>query len=86
AASLPSVAQSVRWSGTVQAQYSENYTVTAASAGGVIVTVNGQQIINDWAAHGLKQDSGTIALSAGQTYAITVSFTANAGAPTLELM
>jgi regulation of enolase protein 1 (concanavalin A-like superfamily) len=70
---------SVRWSGFVQPQYSETYTFYTTSDDGVRLWVNGQQIINNWTIHGATENSGSIALSAGQKYDLRLEFYENAG-------
>ncbi|HSC36227.1 MAG TPA: PA14 domain-containing protein, partial [Chitinophagaceae bacterium] len=65
---------SVRWSGQVQAVYSETYTFYTNSDDGVRLWVNGQQIINNWKDHGLTENSATITLVAGQKYSIVMEY------------
>ena len=50
--SLPSDHFSVRWTGQVEALYSQTYTFTTSSDDGIRLWVNGQQIINNWTDHG----------------------------------
>ncbi len=72
---------SVRWTGAVEAEYSESYTFYTASDDGVRLWVNGQELINNWTDHGSTEDSGTINLVAGQKYDIKVEYyQANGGA------
>lgn len=68
---------SVRWSGQVQAQFSETYTFTTWSDDGVRLWVNGQLLIDNWTFHGVTEDSGTIPLTGGQRFAITMEFFEN---------
>ncbi len=42
---------SVRWSGQVEARYSETYTFYTMSDDGVRLWVNNQQLINNWTLH-----------------------------------
>ncbi|HEY3323601.1 MAG TPA: PA14 domain-containing protein [Planctomycetota bacterium] len=65
---------SVRWAGQVQPQYSETYTFYTSSDDGVRLWVNGQQLINNWTAHATTENSGTIALTAGQKYDIKMEY------------
>ncbi|MBV9470426.1 MAG: family 16 glycosylhydrolase, partial [Abitibacteriaceae bacterium] len=58
---------SARWSGQVQAQYTEPYTFYANTDDGVRLYVNNQLIINNWQA-GSTTTTGTINLTAGQWY------------------
>ena len=84
-ASLPSDHFSVRWTGQVEALYSETYTFTTTSDDGIRLWVNGQQIINNWTDHGRTQNSGTIALTAGQRSDIRLEFYENAGSAIARL-
>jgi PA14 domain len=53
---------------------------------GVRLWVNGQQIINNWTNHAPTENSGTIALTAGQRYDIRMEFFENAGGATARLL
>ncbi len=89
ASPAPSVAAnnfSVRWTGEVQAQYSETYTFFTQSTHGVRLWVNGQLIINDWTNHPLTEDSATVALQAGQTYSISMEYSQTTGDDTARLL
>ncbi|HEX4588388.1 MAG TPA: PA14 domain-containing protein, partial [Gemmataceae bacterium] len=83
--SVPADHFSVRWSGQIQAQYSETYTFSTVSAGGVRLWVNGQELINDWTDHAASTDSGTITLQAGQSYSIRLEYANNSGPAAAEL-
>src|SRR5438067_2349585 len=50
---VPSTTFSIRWSGKVQAQYSEPYTFYTEADQPVRRWVNGVQLVNDWSAHTL---------------------------------
>lgn len=65
---------SVRWSGFVQPKYSETYTFYTDSDDGVRVWVNNQLIIDNWTDHGVTENSGQIALAAGDFYPIRVEY------------
>ena len=71
---IPVDAFSVRWTGVVQAQFSETYIFSTVSDDGVRLWINGQQLINNWTVHGPIEDSGTITLVAGQPYEIKMEF------------
>src|SRR4051812_39217125 len=58
----------VRWTGRVNARYTEQYRFVAFTAGMVRLWVNGKLIIDDWNQHALKSDSGYINLQAGVRY------------------
>ena len=76
---------SVRWTGQVQAQFSQTYTFYTTSDDGVRLRVNGQLIIDNWTDHGPTENSGTIALTAGQRYDIRMEFYENGGGAIAKL-
>lgn len=76
---------SVRWSGTVQAQFSETYTFFTTSDDGVRLWVNGQQLIDNWTNHAPTENSGTINLTAGTSYTITMEYFENGGGAVAQL-
>jgi hypothetical protein len=72
AASAASTPYSVRWTAKLSPRYSQTYTFKTIAGDGVRVWVNGVLLINDWTSHAAQTKSGTIALSAGKTYAVKV--------------
>ena len=76
---------SVRWTGQVQAQFSETYTFTTLSDDGVRLWVNGQQLVSNWTDHGPTENSGTIALVAGQKYDLKLEYFENSGGAVAKL-
>ncbi len=76
---------SVRWSGKVEALYSETYTFTTTSDDGVRLWVNGQKLVDNWTNHAATNNSGTINLIAGHTYDITLEFYENGGQAVAQL-
>jgi hypothetical protein len=72
--SVPADNFSVRWTGKVQAQFSETYTFYTQSDEGVALWVNGQQVIDNFTDHTFAEDSGTITLKAGETYDIRLEY------------
>ncbi|HSY38156.1 MAG TPA: PA14 domain-containing protein [Polyangia bacterium] len=85
ASSLPSDHFSVRWTGQVEALYSQTYTFTTSSDDGIRLWVNGQQIINNWTDHARTQNSGRIALTAGQRSDIRLEFYEDTGNASAQL-
>ena len=77
---------SVRWTGQVQPQFSETYTFYTQSDDGVRLWVNNVAIVNNWTDHALTENSGTIALTAGQRYDIRMEFYENGGLATARLL
>ena len=70
---------SVRWQGQVQPNYSQTYTFYTTSDDGVRLWVNGTQLVNNWTNHGPTENSGTIALTAGQKYDLRLEYYDNTG-------
>ncbi len=65
---------SVRWTGQVQAQFSETYTFSTVSDDGVRLWINGQLLIDNWTVHAPTEDTGTITLIAGQKYDLKMEY------------
>ncbi len=76
---------SVRWTGSVKAQYTETYTFYTTSDDGVRLTVNGVLLINNWTPHGAIENSATIALTAGQQYDILLEYYERTSLATIKL-
>ena len=68
---------SIRWTGKVKPLYSETYTFTTASDDGVRLWVNGQPIVENWTVHPVTEDSGTIALKAGEPVEVKMEWYQN---------
>jgi glucose/arabinose dehydrogenase len=68
---------SARWTGQVQAKYSETYNFFTTADDGVRLWVNGQQIINKFVDQSATESSGSIALVAGQKYDIKLEYYEN---------
>lgn len=79
--SLVHRAFSVRWTGQITAQYSENYTFTTVADDGVRVWVGGKLIINDWQDQFATAARGSVKLQAGQTYDIQIDYFENGEPP-----
>jgi len=77
---------SARWTGQVEAQFTGTYTFYTQSDDGVRLWVNGQQLVNNWTAHPTTENSGAIALTAGQRYDIRLEFFENRGGATARLL
>jgi hypothetical protein len=65
---------SVRWTGQVQAQYSQTYTFHVLADDGVRLWVNGRLLIDQWRDSTGKESSGSIALQAGVKYDIKLEY------------
>jgi uncharacterized repeat protein (TIGR03806 family) len=73
----PSVGQSnytVRWTGSVQPQFSENYTFYATADDGVRLWINGQEIINAWVNQAPTTYQASAPLVAQQFYNIEMDY------------
>jgi hypothetical protein len=70
---------SVRWTGQVQPRYTGDITFYVSADDGERLWVNNQQIINEWVDHETTEDSGTIALTAGQKYDLKLEYYENGG-------
>jgi hypothetical protein len=76
---------SVRWTGQVEAQYSEDYTFYAAADDGVRLWVNDVLLVDQWIDQGETEYSGQIALQAGQKYAIKMEYYQGGGGASARL-
>jgi len=65
---------SVRWTGQVQPQFSEQYVFAVASDDGCKLWVNNQLLINEWQAQGLTTWTNAINLQAGTRYNIRLDY------------
>ena len=77
---------SARWTGQVQPQFSETYTFYTQSDDGVRLWVNNVLVVNNWTDHAVTENSGTIALTAGQRYDIRMEYYENGGLATARLL
>jgi glucose/arabinose dehydrogenase len=76
---------SIRWTGRVQAPVSETFTFYTQSDDGVRLWVNGVLLIDNWTIHALREDRGSIALIAGQSYDIRVEYFEAGGPAAMRL-
>ncbi len=76
---------SVRWTGEVEAIFTETYTFYTRNNDGARLWVDGQQLVDDWNDHGAVENSGTIDLVAGQTYSIVMEYYQNIDLAVAEL-
>lgn len=65
---------SIRWTGQILPQYTDNYTFYTNSDDGVRLWVNDSLIINDWTARALKENSGNIKLKANELYTLKLEY------------
>lgn len=67
------------WTGSVQPQFSENYTFYTSIDDGVRLWVDGQLLVDAWIDEGESEWSGSIALQAGRLYPLTMQYYQNLG-------
>jgi GH43 family beta-xylosidase len=75
---------SVRWTGQIEARYSEIYTFRIAGDDGARLWIDGQLVIDNWTAP-LRVSTGTIALAAGQRYDIRLEYFESNGAASIAI-
>ncbi|MBL7145178.1 MAG: carbohydrate binding domain-containing protein, partial [Phycisphaerae bacterium] len=76
---------SVRWSGQVEAAFTETYTFYARTDDGVRLWVEGLQLIDNWVDRSATENRGTIDLVAGQIYSVVMEYYENGGGAVAEL-
>jgi len=84
-AELKPGAFSAQWRGYLLPAFTETYTLTVTTAGGVRLMVNDKRMITEWTPHAEKASSADIALTAGKLTPIVLQFTHPAGAGRLKL-
>ena len=85
ATGMPTDSFQIRWTGTVTPAFSESYTFYTQSDDGVRLWVNNQLVIDAWTNHTSREDSGTIALQAGQAYSIRLEYYDNSSSALVAL-
>jgi uncharacterized repeat protein (TIGR03806 family) len=68
----PPVPLTPRWSGSIVAEHSENYTFRITANAPVRALVNGEQILRDWTTQGSRVAVGSVWLAAGSSYDLVV--------------
>ncbi|GEM84827.1 NPCBM/NEW2 domain-containing protein [Meiothermus hypogaeus] len=76
---------SVRWTGQLEARFSETYTFITRTDDGVRLWVNNQLIVDRWRNQSAADRSGTITLVAGQRYSIRMEYFENTGGASAQL-
>ena len=76
---------SARWSGQVEAAFTETYTFYTNSDDGVRLWIGGQQLVNNWTNHAATENKGTIDLVAGTTYSLQMEYYEDGGGAVAEL-
>ena len=76
---------SVRWSGEVEAAFTETYTFYTNSADGARLWIDGIQLVNNWTDHDNTENSGNMDLVAGQIYSVQMEHYDSGGTAVAEL-
>ena len=76
---------SCRWTGEVEAAYTETYTFYAAADDGVRLWVDGVQLVDAWIDQGTTEYRGTIDLISGNSYSVVMEQYENGGGATAYL-
>ncbi len=76
---------SVRWTGEVEAVFTETYTFYPTTNDGVRLWVDGQLLVDRWFDQSPTENRGTIDLGAGNTYGIVMEYYENDGGAVAEL-
>ena len=63
---VPATVTSAKWTGFIEPQYSETYTLTTTSDDGSRVYINGQLVVNNWFNQAATSRSGTSARTASR--------------------
>ena len=83
---LPQDNFSVRWSGQVKPEHSEQYTFYTQADDGTRLWVDGKLLIDDWTNHAVREKQGKIALQADQKYDIKLEYLENGGQAVCKLL
>ena len=76
-----------RWTGSLQPQYSETYTFTTIADDGVRLWVNGQLLVDDWAAQSsAATNNNSITLNAQQLYNLRLDYFQNSSNAVAQLL
>ena len=76
---------SCRWTGEVEAAFTETYTFYARADDGVRLWVDGVQLVNRWVDQSATEYNGKIDLVAGNTYSVVMEMYENGGDAVAEL-
>lgn len=76
---------SIRWTGLVKAQFTQTYTFYTTSDDGIRLFINNQTVVDSFVDQSPMEHSGSINLTAGQTYAIKIEYYENGGGAVAQL-
>ena len=77
---------SVRWTGEIEAAFTETYTFYTNSADGVRLWVDSRKLVDNWTDHGNTENSGRIDLVAGNVYSLQMDYYENGDGAVAELL
>lgn len=75
---------SIRWTGTLKAPETREFTFFTSSDDGVRLYIDNKLILENWSDHGTTIDSGKIQLTSGQEYAIKLEYYENGGSEIIQ--
>ncbi|MHC4206376.1 MAG: PA14 domain-containing protein, partial [Planctomycetota bacterium] len=76
---------SARWTGEVEAAFTETYTFYPRTDDGARLYVDGQLLVDRWVDRSATENRGTIDLIAGNTYSLVMEYYENTGGAVAEL-
>jgi hypothetical protein len=76
---------SARWTGEVEAGFTETYTFYTSTDDGVRLWVDGKLLVDAWVDQGTTEYRGTIDLVAGNTYSLVMEYYENTGGAVAQL-
>lgn len=76
---------SIRWVGQIQVTTSGTYRFITESDDGVRLWVAGLRLVDNWGSHGVEEDSGTVALTAGRRYPVRLDYRQDSGEAVIRL-
>ena len=76
---------SARWTGEVEAVFTETYTFYPSADDGVRLWVDGRQLVNAWIDQATTEYRGEIDLVAGNTYSLVMEYYENGGGAVAQL-
>lgn len=76
---------SVRWSGQIEAQFTESHTFLVNAAGGARLWINGQLMVDQFEVDSVAEATGSIDLLAGRRYDVQLEYRDENGASAVSL-
>ena len=77
---------SARWTGEVEAAFTETYTFYTNTDDGARLWIGGQLLVDRWVDQGTTEHRGTIDLVAGNTYSLVMEYYENGGGAVAQLL